>query len=248
MEGYIHSTESFGTVDGPGIRFVVFFQGCPLRCLFCHNPDTWKIGDGRKVTADELLSEYKKNETYYKSGGLTVTGGEPLMQIDFLIELFTKAKSLNIHTCLDTSGFNFSKDKPETLEKFHTLAQVTDLVLLDLKHINPHEHIKLTGQKIDPILFFSKFLEEKGIPVWIRHVIVPGITDNETYLKELGYYIGGLHNVKALDVLPYHSMGKSKYDKLGIPYPLKDVQDVDKDEAIRCKNIILDGIKYRKKQ
>jgi pyruvate formate lyase activating enzyme len=248
MEGYIHSIESFGTTDGPGNRFVVYFQGCPLRCLFCNHPDTWKISDGKKVTPEELLAKYRKNETYYKSGGLTVTGGDPLLQLDFLIELFTKAKSLNIHTCLNTSGFNFTNETLEILEKFNHLAKVTDLVLLDFKHIDPQEHIKLTGRKIDNSLLFTKFLEEKSIPIWIRYVIVPDITDNSKHLKELGYYIGGLKNLKSLDVLPYLPQETSKYDKLGISSPLKAVSLTNKAEIDRCKNIILDGIKYRRKE
>lgn len=240
MYGYIHSIETFGTVDGPGVRLVVFTQGCPMRCLYCHNPDSWEINKGQKMTADEILFEYEKNKSFYRTGGITVTGGEPLVQIDFVTELLKKAKEKGIHTCIDTSGITFSKN---TIEKFDILMEYTDLVMLDIKHIDPEEHIKLTSQKQDNIISFAKYLDEKNIPVWIRHVVVPGITDNEDYLYKLGRFIGGLKNVKALDVLPYHNMGVSKYEKLGIEYPLKDIEPMDKHKAVECKKIILNGIR-----
>lgn len=246
MKGYVHSIESFGTVDGPGVRFVVFFQGCPMRCQYCHNPDTWELNVGKQMDTDELLHAYQKNKPFYKDGGITATGGEPLMQIDFLIELFQKAKALGIHTCLDTSGIAFNPNSEELMKKFDTLAAVTDLVMLDIKHINPEEHKKLTKQPNDPILAFSRFLEEKKVPVWIRHVVVPGITDNKDYLFELGYFIGNLSNLKALDVLPYHCMGKVKYEQLGIEYPLQDVPPLSKEEAIEAKKVILEGIRKRR--
>lgn len=240
MYGYIHSIETFGTVDGPGVRLVVFTQGCPMRCLYCHNPDSWEINKGQKMTADEILSEYDKNKSFYKTGGITVTGGEPLVQIDFVTELLKKAKNKNIHTCIDTSGITFSES---SIEKFDILMNYTDLVMLDIKHIDPEEHIKLTSQKQDNIISFARYLDEKNIPVWIRHVVVPGITDNEQYLYKLGRFIGSLKNVKALDVLPYHNMGVSKYEKLGLEYPLKDIEPMDKSKAVECKKIILNGIR-----
>lgn len=243
MEGYIHSIESFGTVDGPGIRFVIFTQGCPLRCLYCHNPDTWEVGKGQKMTVDDILESYELTKNYYKGGGLTVTGGEPLLQIDFLIELFEKAKSKNIHTCLDTSGVVFDRNNKKYLEKIDRLLNSVDLILLDLKHINNEEHIKLCSAPNKNILDFANYLDEKGQPVWIRHVVVEGHTFNEKYLYELGIFIGKLKNVKALDVLPYHSMGKVKYDKLGLDYPLKDMENLDKEDAIKAKQIILNGIR-----
>lgn len=246
MIGYIHSTESFGSVDGPGVRFVVFMQGCPMRCLYCHNPDTWELNAGTPMSVDEILKAYEKNRPFYKNGGLTVSGGEPLMQIDFVIELFEEAKKKNIHTCLDTSGINYNEDNLELLSKFDRLVNATDLVMLDIKHINPEEHLKLTKQPNTQILKFAKYLERNNVNLWIRHVVVPTITDNETYLFELGYFIGGLANLKALDVLPYHTMGKVKYEKLGIDYPLKDIDDMDKEEAIVAKKYIIDGIKKRR--
>ncbi len=248
MKGYVHSLESFGTVDGPGIRFVIFLQGCPMRCLYCHNPDTWEINKGRQMDTDEILKAYQKNKPFYKGGGITVTGGEPLLQIDFLIELFQKAKQQDIHTCIDTSGITFNPDNQVLLKKFDTLTSLTDLVLLDIKHIDPEEHVKLTKQSNEHILAFSRYLDERKIPVWIRHVVVPGITDNREYLYRLGYYIGGLSNLKALDVLPYHSMGKVKYEGLGIDYPLKSLSDLSKAEAVEAKKVILEGIRKKRSE
>ena len=244
MKGFIHSTESFGTVDGPGIRYVVFMQGCPMRCLYCHNPDTWAIGKGKVVTTDEILREYEKCRPFLKNGGLTVTGGEPLLQMDFIIELFQKAKQKDIHTCIDTSGITF-REVESQLEKMDELLKVTDLILLDIKHINSIEHKKLTGLPNDHILNFAAYLDKKEIPVWIRHVVVPGYTDKEEYLDELGYYLGGLKNIKALDVLPYHTMGKVKYDSMRIEYPLEGVEALSKDKAVWAKEIILSGMKRR---
>ncbi len=246
MEGYIHSTESFGTVDGPGVRFVVFTQGCPLRCLYCHNPDTWELNKGTKMTADEILAKYDLTKSYYKDGGLTVTGGEPLLQIDFVIELFEKAKAKNIHTCLDTSGIIFDKANEKIIEKMDKLLSVTDLILLDIKHINNDEHKKLCAVPNTHILEFAKYLSDKGQPIWVRHVVVDGYTFNEKYLYELGLFIGELKNVKALDVLPYHEMGEVKYKNLGIEYPLKDMPALKKEDAIKAREIILKGIKDKR--
>ena len=240
--GYIHSTESFGTVDGPGIRFVIFMQGCPMRCQYCHNPDTWKIGLGTEITADELLTQYKKNSSFYKSGGITVTGGEPLLQIDFITELFIKAKKENIHTCIDTSGITFNQNE-EYLDKLDLLLKYTDLVMLDIKHIDNEKHKKLTGHENENILQFALYLEKHRIPVWIRHIIVEGITDNREDLMRLGEFIGKLSNLKALDVLPYHTMGVHKYKELGISYPLEGISPLSLQDAEKAKEHILDGIK-----
>ena len=242
MKGFIHSIETFGSVDGPGIRYVVFMQGCPMRCLYCHNPDTWEIGKGREVSADELIREYEKNKMFYRSGGITVTGGEPLLQIDFLIELFSLAKARGIHTCLDTSGITYSDCNTSYREKLDELMRYTDLVMLDIKHIDPAKHREITSRDNSGILAFARYLANKGIPVWIRHVIVKGYTDEPEYLKALGRFIGGLSNVKALDVLPYHSMGEKKYHELGIEYPLLGMESLVKSEAEKAKNYILEGI------
>ena len=243
--GNIHSIETFGTVDGPGVRFVIFFQGCPLRCLYCHNPDTWDTKVNQQKSSDEILDEYEKYKAYLSGGGITCTGGEPLLQIDFVIELFEKAKIRGIHTCIDTCGITFNKNSEELLEKFDRLLQVTDLFLLDIKHINNAEHIKLTAQKNSNILDFAQYLSDKRKDVWIRHVVVPGITYNEKYLYELGYFLGGLKNLKALDVLPYHTMGEVKYQSMGIDYPLKGVAALSSEDAGKAKLIIFEGLKKR---
>ena len=239
MNGFIHSTETFGTVDGPGVRYVVFLQGCPMRCQYCHNPDTWKMNAGSVRSAQSLMREYERNEAFYRKGGITVTGGEALMQIDFVLELFTLAKKKNVHTCLDTSGITFTEKETPYRKKLDKLMTMTDLVLLDIKHIDPLLHRDLTGHDNSRILAFARYLADKNIPVWVRHVVVPGITDDPVYLSKLGAFLGTLHNVKALDVLPYHIMGVSKYKNLGIPYPLEGVEAATKQQAEEARKIIL---------
>ena len=238
--GNIHSIESCGTVDGPGIRFVIFMQGCPMRCQYCHNPDSWETSINKQMTVAQLLEKYEGVKEFVKNGGLTVTGGEPLMQIDFVTELFKQAKEKNIHTALDTSGILFN---PKHTEKIDELLKYTDLVLLDIKHIDNAEHKKLTGMPNTNILSFAKYLSEKNIPMWVRHVVVPGLTYNENYLKCLGMFLSDLRNVKALDVLPYHNMAVPKYENLGIEYPLKDTPPLTKEEALRARSYILEGLK-----
>ena len=233
--GNIHSIESCGTVDGPGIRFVIFMQGCPMRCKYCHNPDTWGVNENKKIKVSQILEQYEKVKEFCK-GGITVTGGEPLVQIDFVTELFKQAQELNIHTALDTSGILFN---PEDTIKIDALLKYTDLVLLDIKHIDDEEHKKLTGHSNKNILAFAKYLSDKNIPAWIRHVVVPGITYNEKYLKELGEFLSTLKNIKALDVLPYHDMARGKYEALGIKYPLGDTPQLTKEEAITARDFIL---------
>ncbi len=249
MKGRIHSLESFGTVDGPGVRFVVFVQGCPMRCAYCHNPDTWEMNAGTEMEPAYIIEQYERNQSFYKGGGITVTGGEPLMQVDFLIELFMLAKAKGIHTCIDTSGIAYKKTgSPEWLEKLDHLMTLTDLVMLDIKHIDPEKHKELTAQPNDGILAFAEYLNEKQIPVWIRHVVVPTITDDDKYLYELGYFIGQFTNLKALDVLPYHTMGEVKYQKLGVEYKLKGIPAMEKDKVIEKKQVILNGIKKRREK
>ena len=247
MQGRIHSLESFGTVDGPGVRYVVFFQGCPMRCAYCHNPDTWELNAGELMDSDYIIEQFERNRSFYTTGGITATGGEPLMQIDFLTELFTKAKDKDIHTCLDSSGIAFNPNNPELMAKFDELVKVTDLVMLDIKHIDPEKHFALTKQHNENILAFAQYLSDNGIELWIRHVVVPGLTDDDVYLEKLGYFIGGLKTLKALDVLPYHTMGVVKYEKLGIEYPLKDVPAMSQKTALEKKEVILKGIKERRK-
>ena len=248
MKGYIHQLESFGCADGPGSRFIIFFQGCQMRCKFCHNPDTWDITKGTEYTAEELIKEALSCKSYWnKKGGITVSGGEPLMQIDFVLELFTLAKQKGIHTCLDTSGIAYKPNgNPEWLAKMDKLCAVTDLVMLDIKHIDPKKHQELVKQPNDGILAFAEYLDKMHVDLWIRHVVVPGITDDEESLHKLGYFIGGLSNLKALDVLPYHTMGVVKYQKLGIEYPLKDVPAMETNRVPQLKQYILDGIKERR--
>lgn len=233
--GYIHSLETFGTVDGPGVRFVVFFQGCPMRCQYCHNPDTWNMEDGNKMQAEEIIEKLERNRSFYTTGGITATGGEPMMQIDFLTELFTKAKEKGIHTCLDTSGIMYQKVDEEKVEK---LMQVTDLVMLDIKHIDDDQHKTLTGHSNQNILAFAKYLDRIGKPVWIRHVVVPGITFDRKELEALGAFLNTLSNVEKLEVLPYHALGKVKYDNLGMDYVLKDTPQLTKAEAKEAEEII----------
>ena len=208
MKGRIHSTESFGTVDGPGIRFVVFFQGCPMRCKYCHNPDTWDFLGGTERTAEDLMREYDSYKEFLKSGGITATGGEPLAQPEFLAELFRLAKEKGVHTCLDTSAGVYS---PDSHEKTDEVLKYTDLVMLDIKHIDNDEHKKLTGIGNRNILAFAEHIRDLGIPVWIRHVVVPGITDKYEELFSLGEYLSTLSNLKSLDVLPYNDMARHKY-------------------------------------
>lgn len=243
MKGRIHSKESFGTVDGPGIRYVLFMQGCPMRCLYCHNPDTWEVVGGTEITVEEVLSEYRKNSSFYKNGGITVTGGEPLLQVDFLTELFSAAKKQGIHTCIDSSGITYNVKNEEYIAKLDKLMEYVDLVMLDIKHIDPARHMELTKQDNGNILAFARYLDSKNIPVWIRHVVVPGYTDDPEYHKELGRFLATLHNIKALDVLPYHTMGASKYKELGIEYPLEGVEALPKSEAVKAKTTIMEAFK-----
>ncbi len=248
MTGYIHSKESFGTVDGPGIRYVLFMQGCPMRCLYCHNPDTWEIESGTVVTADEIIKEVIKNKAFYSKGGITVSGGEPLLQPDFLIELFKKAKEEGIHTCIDTSGITFNEEDAGYLSKLDELLSYTVLVMLDIKHIDSQSHKGLTGHNNENVLAFAKYIDKKNIDIWIRHVVVTGYTDNKDDLFRLGEFIGRLKNLKALDVLPYHTMGVNKYKEMNIPYRLEGVEAVSKVTAKNARQIIVEGIKKARKK
>ncbi len=238
MVGRIHSFESFGTVDGPGIRFVTFLQGCPLRCQYCHNPDTW-TGGGEEHTAEDVAKRVMKYRNYYgDKGGATVSGGEPLLQIDFVIELFTILKENGINTCVDTSGFTFKKDDPVSVEKHAKLADLTDLFMLDIKHIDDEAHKKLTAQSNENTLAFAKFLSDRGNKMWVRHVLVPSLTDDDESLYKLRAFIDGLKTVEKVEVLPYHTMGTVKYEKLGIEYPLKDVEPPVKERVMNARRIL----------
>lgn len=222
--GFIHSIETFGSVDGPGIRFLIFLQGCPMRCRFCHNPDSWQTGVGEKMTADELLDRAEHYRSYWgREGGITVSGGEALMQIDFLTELFRKAHERGINTCLDTSAQPFTR-QGAWFAKFEELMKYTDTILLDIKHIDDDEHRKLTKHSNRNILDCARYLSNIHKPVWIRHVLIPGITDRDDYLARLRAFLDTLTNVERVDVLPYHTLGTYKYEKLGLDYPLKGVE------------------------
>ena len=238
MTGRIHSFESFGTVDGPGIRYVIFFQGCPLRCQYCHNPDTWANG-GKEYTAEQIVAQALRYKNYFgEQGGVTATGGEPLMQIDFLIELFTQFKAKGLHTCIDTSGITFNPNSQQSVDKHKKLLEVTDLVMLDIKHIDDEACKKLTGHSNANTLAFAKFLSENNQPTWIRQVIVPGITDSEETLRQTRAFIDTLSTVEKVEVLPYHTLGEVKYEKLGIEYPLKGVETPAKERVMYAKRIL----------
>lgn len=239
MEGKIHSVFSGGTVDGPGIRFVVFTQGCPLRCKYCHNPDSWLSSDGETRTVKDLTAEILKYKNYYgEKGGVTVSGGEPLLQIDFVTELLKSVKSYGINTAVDTSGYLFKCDSEEVLKKFEELDKYCDLYLLDIKHINDSEHKKLTGVTNKNTLNFAKWLSDRGSKMWIRHVLVPGYTDNDVYLEELSEFIKSLKTVEKVEVLPYHTMGEVKYENLGYDYPLKGVEPPKKERVLNARKIL----------
>ncbi|MCI6059912.1 MAG: pyruvate formate-lyase-activating protein [Dorea sp.] len=242
-KGYIHSLESFGSVDGPGVRYVIFTSGCAMRCQFCHNPDTWNMQSGTPYTADELIAKAVKYRTYWGSkGGITVSGGEPLLQIDFLTELFQKAKEEGIHTTLDTSGQPFTKEEPY-FQKFQKLMEVTDLVMLDLKHMDEEQHRMLTGHTNRNILELADYLSDIGKPVWIRHVLVPQRSDEDVYLNRLRDYIRTLHNVEKVEILPYHTLGIYKWKELGLTYSLEGIEPPTK-ERIENANQILETEKY----
>lgn len=239
MKAKIHSFFAGGTVDGPGIRYVIFFKGCPLRCRYCHNPDTWTMDGATEYTVDEIVTNSLKYKGYFRNGGgVTVSGGEPLVQIDFVIELFKKLKENDIHTAIDTSGIIYNENNLEVIKKLDELNKYTDLYLLDIKHIDSVEHEKLTGLPNENILKFAKYLSSKGKKMWIRHVLVPGITLNDEYLKKTKDFIDTLNNVEKIEVLPYHTMGIAKYKNLGLEYPLQDVLAPTKEEVKHAKIIL----------
>ena len=240
MKGLVHSLESFGSVDGPGVRYVIFLQGCRMRCQFCHNPDTWDPKDPGAVpyTAEELLEKVERCRGYWgKRGGITVSGGEPLLQIDFLLELFMKAKERGVHTCNDTDRNPFTREEP-FFSKFRRLMEVTDLLLVDIKEMNPERHKSLTGVKNDNILDMLRYLDEIRKPIWIRHVLVPERTAFEEDLTAMGAFLDTLHNVERVEVLPYHTMGVFKWEKLGIPYPLEGISPPTEAQTARAREIL----------
>ena len=243
MEGRVHSLETFGLVDGPGVRFVVFMQGCAMRCQYCHNPETWS-GDSAEVQRFEpkaLFERIYRYRRYWgrdgKNGGITVSGGEALLQIDFLIDLFRKAHERGINTTLDTSAQPFTREEP-FFSKFNELLKYTDLVMLDIKHIDDEEHKKLTGHTNKNILDCARYLSDQGIKMWIRHVLVPGITDKDEYLIRTREFIDTLKTVTKVEVLPYHTLGAYKWKELGIPYKLEGVEPPTEDRIQNAKKIL----------
>lgn len=224
MLGYIHSFETFGTKDGPGIRFVLFLQGCPLRCLFCHNPDTWGVNDKKyELTSKEVFSEITKVKPFIRNGGVTISGGEPLLQSEFIKELFELCKKEGLHTAIDTSGYIFTEKVKEVLNN-------TDLVLLDIKHINPDKYRELTSKPLEPTLKFFDYLADIDKPVWLRYVLIPGFTNDETDLHNWAKYVSKFNNVERVDILPFHQMGLHKWEQIGVDYKLKDVKTPTNEE------------------
>ncbi|MCQ2531612.1 MAG: pyruvate formate-lyase-activating protein [Saccharofermentans sp.] len=239
-KGFIHSTESFGAADGPGVRYIIFFSGCAMRCQYCHNPDTWHMNTGKEMDADELLNQALRYKEYWgPKGGITVSGGEPLLQIDFLTELFAKAKEKGIHTTVDTSGNPYTKSEPWH-SKFMELMKVTDLVMLDLKHIDNEKHKGLTGQPNTNILEMAQELSDMGKPMWIRHVLVPERTDYDEDLNKLSEFIKTLKTVERVEVLPYHTLGIHKWETLGIENILENdgIKTPTKDRVENAKKIL----------
>lgn len=243
ITGKIHSLESFGSADGPGVRYIVFLQGCRMRCKYCHNPDTWSLENGQEQTPEEVLKKALRYKSYWgKNGGITVSGGEALLQIDFVLELFRLAKEKGIHTTIDTAGNPFTREG-EFFEKFQELMKVTDLFLLDIKQMDTEAHKSLTGHTNENILDMATYLSEQGKDMWIRYVLVPGYTDSEEDIRNLHDFIETLDNVKRVEVLPYHTLGVFKWEQLGVPYTLEGVNPPSK-ESVEKANQILETDKY----
>ncbi len=239
ITGKLHSFESCGTVDGPGIRFIVFAQGCPLRCKYCHNPDTWKLKDAKyERTTEFVMNEIKKYKNFFlNGGGVTITGGEPLMQPDFVEELLKECRKEEIHTAIDTSGYVFN-------ERIKEILELVDMILLDIKCMDEKEYKELTGVELEPTLKFAKYLEKIGKPVWLRHVLVPGITDRDEYLIKLADFIKDMKNVEKVEILPFHKMGEYKWKELGLKYQLDKVESPTKERIENAKKIFKDrGLK-----
>lgn len=231
LNGKIHSVETMGLVDGPGIRTVLFFQGCHLRCKYCHNPDTWDLQSGKEMSVQEIIKLLKRYQPYYgKVGGVTCSGGEPLLQIEFLTELFKACQREHISTCLDTAGYG-NGDYTE-------LLKYTDLVLYDAKHYIPEKYRELTGENFSFPTEFLQAVKKSKTHLWIRHVVVPNLTDSDEHIRGLGNYIATIPNVEKVELLPYHTLGVSKYEGMGIFYPLKDIPPMDKERTKKLQNMI----------
>ena len=237
--GKIHSIETFGLVDGPGVRYVLFLQGCRMRCKYCHNPETWNMQCGQEQSAAEAFGKAYRYRNYWKNnGGVTVSGGEPLLQIDFVTEFFSLAKEKGIHTTLDTSGNPFNPQDTVFMEKFHRLMDKTDLVMLDIKEMDAEKHRDLTGHTNTNILTMADWLSEHDKPMWIRHVLVPGLTDDDRGLSALREKLNHWKNVEKVEILPYHTLGLFKWEKLGIDYPLEGVAAPDEEAVHHAEDIL----------
>jgi pyruvate formate lyase activating enzyme len=241
--GNVHSIETLGAFDGPGIRYVLFLQGCPFQCQYCHNRDTWSTKQNKLMSVSDILDDYKKYKHFYKNGGITVSGGEPLLQMNFLITLFKEAKALGIHTCLDTSAACYSVQQSND---FLTLIKYTDLILLDIKHIDNEKHMKLTGSSNTQVLAFAQYLNEMSIPVIIRHVLVPTISDSEQDLVQLRNFLETMKNIVAIEVLPYHKYGISKWKDMGLTYPLEHINEPTKDKVEYAEYILKNNFPFHK--
>lgn len=229
----IHSIDTFGTVDGPGVRFIVFMQGCHLQCKYCHNRDTWDINSGEYISLDDLLKNIEKYKPYITpNGGVTVSGGEPLLQPHFLISLFKELKKRKIHTAIDTSGM------VELTDTIKEVLSLTDLVLLDIKHIDSKKCKDLVGFENTRELKFAKYLSDNNISIWIRQVLVPGYTDDENDLLKLKDFIKSLKSVERVEILPYHNLGEYKWKELNLEYALKDVRQANIDDVNRARKIL----------
>ena len=234
MKGFVHSIETFGLVDGPGVRFIAFLAGCAMRCKYCHNPDSWHMG-GEEYEPGELFEKAVRYKNYWKNdGGITVSGGEPMLQAEFVTEFFKLAKKAGVHTTLDTAGQPWNKND----EKFEKLLEVTDLVMLDIKEIESDAHKELTGVPNDNIIEFAHHLSDIGKPMWIRHVLVPGLTDSEESLKKTKELVDSLKTVEKVEILPYHSLGKSKWEKLGVDYPRQEAGGPAEGEGERAESVL----------
>ena len=242
-KGNIHSIETLGAFDGPGIRYVIFFQGCPFQCQYCHNRDTWTTNENQLMSVSEILNDYQKYQKFYSNGGITASGGDPILQLEFLIELFKEAKQKGIHTCLDTAASCYN---PKNIDQYKELLLYTDLVLLDIKHIDSNQHKIITGFKNDYVLMFACLLDELNIDVIIRHVLVPTLTYSIEDLIKLRQFVDQLKNVVNIEILPYHTKGRMKWEQLGLDYPLKDIKEPTQDEIKKASHILRDGYHFNK--
>ncbi|MCQ2772929.1 MAG: pyruvate formate-lyase-activating protein [Bacilli bacterium] len=239
FNGNINKFESFGLVDGPGVRYVIFMQGCNMRCRYCHNPETWAKTKSIEMTPKEVFDKVIPYKDYWRdNGGVTISGGEPLLQIDFLLELFTLLKKERVDTAIDTAGNPFNSGDPEFMAKFDALLELTDTFLLDIKEIDEDKHKGLTGFGNANILELAKYLGEKGKDIWIRYVLVPGLTDDEEDLRRTGDFLLNIPTIRRVEVLPYHSLGIMKWDKLGIPYSLRETKGPSKELVARAKELL----------